>query len=148
MIANDEKFVKGSDDPILVAIDPVTGFALVEQSAESRDAETWAKVIKENIEGLNCEIIQVTSDEASGITSLTKNILGAHHSPDLFHIQQELVRANSSQLAARIRGAEKQIENKEKTLAVLEKSLEKDAEKAPKAGRPVDYETKIERASE
>src|SRR5207244_3696242 len=54
---------------------------------------------------LNCEVIQSTSDEGSGILAYVEHHLGAHHSPDLFHVQHELVKAVSGPLATKQRAA-------------------------------------------
>ena len=51
--------------------------------------------MKESVAGLSVDIIQSTSDEAVAIKSHVKNALKAHHSPDLFHVQQELVKATA-----------------------------------------------------
>jgi len=40
---------------------------------------------------LNCRIIQSTSDEAPGLLAYVEHYLAAHHSPDVFHGQHELV---------------------------------------------------------
>ena len=44
-------------------------------------------------------VIQATSDEAKGIVHHVQKDLNAHHSPDLFHILQELVKATSLALS-------------------------------------------------
>ena len=44
---------------------------------------------------LNCRVIQSTSDEAPGLLAYVEHYLEAHHSPDLFHVQHELVKAVS-----------------------------------------------------
>ena len=52
-------------------------------------------------------VIQSTSDEAPGLLAYVEHHLGAHHSPDLFHVQHELSKAVSAPLAAKQRAAEK-----------------------------------------
>ena len=39
-------------------------------------------------------VCQVTSDQASALISHTEQHLGAHHSPDLFHVQQDTVESH------------------------------------------------------
>src|SRR5262245_34252699 len=54
---------------------------------------------------LNCQVIQSTSDEAPGLLAYVEHALGAHHSPDLFHVQHELVKAVCSPMATKQRAA-------------------------------------------
>jgi hypothetical protein len=58
------------------------------------------------LQGLPIRILQVTSDEGSGLVSFIKSSLGAHHSPDLFHAQYEITKVASASLNADIRRAE------------------------------------------
>jgi hypothetical protein len=58
---------------------------------------------------LNCEVIQSTSDEAPGLLAYVEHYLEAHHSPDLFHVQHELVKAVSGPLATKERAAHKAV---------------------------------------
>lgn len=63
--------------------------------------------MEQALSGLNCQILQSTSDEAPGLLAYVAHHLGAHHSPDLFHVQQELVKAASGPLATKQRAATK-----------------------------------------
>ena len=103
-VTQDETFTGGL---CLVASDPVSNFIILEQLAQARDQTTWNNLMAPALAQLNCEIIQSTSDEASGILAYVEHQLGAHHSPDLFHVQQELSRAVCAPLATKERAAEK-----------------------------------------
>jgi len=94
----------------LVAIEPVSNFILLEQYAERRDASTWKEALNSAIEGLPVQITQVTSDEGKGLVAHVRQGLGAHHTPDLFHIQQELSRATAVALASQVRQAAEKVE--------------------------------------
>ena len=50
--------------------------------------------------------MQATSDEGRGLCRHVKHDLGAHHSPDLFHVQHAASQATSAPLAAQVREAE------------------------------------------
>src|SRR5205085_5635553 len=63
--------------------------------------------MEQALSGLNCHIIQSTSDEAPGLLAYVEHHLGAHHSPDLFHVQHELVKAVSGPMATKQRAAAK-----------------------------------------
>jgi hypothetical protein len=103
-VCEDETF---HPEVCLVAIEPVSNFILLEQYADNRKAETWTQAMAEAIEGLAVEIVQSTSDEGKGLLCHVKEDLGAHHSPDVFHVQQELVKGSSGALASKKRQAEK-----------------------------------------
>ena len=60
----------------------------------------------EALKELPVEVIQSTSDEAKAICCHVEQTLGAHHSPDLFHVQQEVVKGTAGALAAKTRQAE------------------------------------------
>jgi hypothetical protein len=75
--------------------------------AVARDHDTWHELMEQALAGLNCHVIQSTSDEAPGLLAYVEHHLGAHHSPDLFHMQHELVKAVAGALATKQRAAEK-----------------------------------------
>jgi hypothetical protein len=62
-VAEDETWQDGMR---LVAIDPVSGFLLVEQASAERSVAAWSEALKKGCEGLNVTVIQGTSDEAKG----------------------------------------------------------------------------------
>ena len=103
-MTQDETFTGGL---CLVGIEPVSNYILVEQAAAARDHDTWHALMEQALAGLNCRVIQSTSDEAPGLLAYVEHHLGAHHSPDLFHVQHELVKAVSSPMATKQRAAEK-----------------------------------------
>jgi hypothetical protein len=89
----------------LVAIEPVSDYLLLEQYAPQRDAETWNAGLDQRLAGWPVTVCQATSDEAGALIAHAEQHLGAHHSPDLFHVQQDLVRATSVALAGQTRRA-------------------------------------------
>ena len=100
----------------LVAIEPVSNFILVEQYSESRKAVDWTTALRDATQGLAVEIIQSTSDEGKGILHHVKHDLGVHHSPDVFHVQHELIRGTSMALASKTSKAGKALEQASKDL--------------------------------
>ncbi len=114
---------------LMVFMEPISGFILAEQGEEKRDAATWEKVITASLLGLNVELIQVTGDEAGGLTSAVTNLLGINKSSDLFHIQQDITKGLTGPLARQVDRAKKALEKcreeKEKNLQAFRKKLEK-----------------------
>ena len=94
----------------LVAIEVVSNFILTEKYSDDRTTESWKKAMQEALEGLNVEVSQSPSDEGQAITAYVKNELGAQHSPDLFHVQQELSRATAGPLKAQVKEFEAAVE--------------------------------------
>lgn len=103
-LAKDETFTGGL---CLVAIEPKSNFIVLEQAAQGRDHDTWNALMEQALAGLNCQVMQSTSDEAPGLLAYVEHHLGAHHSPDLFHVQHELVKAVSGPMATKQRAAAK-----------------------------------------
>jgi hypothetical protein len=112
-MTQDETFTGGL---CLVGIEPVSNYILLEQAAQARDQDTWNVLMERALSGLNCRVMQSTSDEAPGLLAYVAHHLGAHHSPDLFHVQHELSKAISAPLAAKQRAAHKAIAQAEETL--------------------------------
>ena len=106
-VAEDETF---HPQCCLVGIEPVSNFILLEQYADRRDADTWDRCLDERLTGLPVTVLQVTSDEAKALIRHAEFCLGAHHSPDLFHVQHETVKATGFALAGQVEQAEKQRE--------------------------------------
>ena len=92
----------------LVAIEPVSNFILLEQFAEDRSAATWSAALEQALVGLNVTVVQGTSDEAKGLLAHVQRDLGAHHSPDLFHLQHEVAKGTGLSLARALKHAEAQ----------------------------------------
>lgn len=102
-ICQDETF---HPEPCLVAIEPVSNFILLEQYAPHRTAADWQAAMAEALADLPVQVIQSTSDEGQAIRCHVAQTLGAHHSPDLFHVQQEVVKGPVAALATKTRQAE------------------------------------------
>ncbi|MBK1736174.1 hypothetical protein CKO15_13005 [Halorhodospira abdelmalekii] len=144
-IAEDETWKDGMR---LVAIDPVSGFIVVEQVSEDRSAAAWTKALESGLEGLNVTIIQGTSDEAKGLLAHVQRDLGAHHSTDLFHMQHEVNRATSLPLARAEQQAEKG-ERMAKARLEIEHIEERSyREQSHGPGRPPAFAARIERAED
>jgi DhnA family fructose-bisphosphate aldolase class Ia len=80
---------------LLVMLEPVSNFLLREQYAADRTAATWTQALRAGLDGLNVTVIQGTSDEATALRRQIETDFAAHHSPDLFHAQQEVSKGTS-----------------------------------------------------
>src|SRR5262245_38329432 len=146
-LAKDETFTGGL---CLVAMDPKSNYILLEQAAPARDQDTWQKLMEQALVGLNCRVIQSTSDEAPGLLAYVEHHLGAHHSPDLFHVQYELSKAVSAPMAVKQRGAAKAVAQAEETLKRVHERLDNtDGEPAKRGpGRPPKAAASLEQGAQ
>jgi hypothetical protein len=127
-LTQDETFTGGL---CLVGMEPVSNYIVLEQAAQARDHDTWHALMAQALEGLNCRVIQATSDEAPGLLAYVEQHLGAHHSPDLFHVQHELSKAVAAPMAVKQRAAAKAVAQAEETLNRVQERLD------PTNGEPV-----------
>jgi Family of unknown function (DUF6399) len=144
MVASDETF-PGSH-VVLVGMELASNYILIEKIAPNRQFETWKAAWVDTLSGLAIKVIQSTSDEGSSILKCTKECLGAEHSPDLFHVLQDIGRATSASLRSHVSHCKAE---HEKTLKRIESCTQaKDRDESctrNKLGRPVDH---IQRISE
>jgi hypothetical protein len=97
-------------DNCLVAIEPVSNFILVECYAKRRDADTWEQAIRDGIKDMPAEVVQLTSDQATGLLCCAEKGLQVAHSPDLFHGQRDLLKPLLLPLQRPIQEAHKQLQ--------------------------------------
>lgn len=105
-VTQDETFTGGL---CLITMDPESNFIILEQLAQARDQVSWNEGMAPALAPFNCRVIQSTSDEAPGLLAYVEHYLEAHHSPDLFHVQHELVKAVSGPMATKERAAHKAV---------------------------------------
>jgi hypothetical protein len=120
-LAKDETFTGGL---CLVAAEPKSNYIVLEQAAQGRDHDTWNTLMEKALAGLNCQVIQSTSDEAPGLLAYVEHHLGAHHSPDLFHVQHELVKAVCGPMATKQRAAAKAASKAQEQLEHVQRQLQ------------------------
>jgi Family of unknown function (DUF6399) len=146
-LAKDETFTGGL---CLVAMEPKSNSIVLEQTAHGRDHATWQALMEKALAGLNCRVIQSTSDEAPGLLAYVEQHLRAHHSPDLFHVQPELSKAVAAPLAVKQRAAAKAMAQAEETLKrVHERCDNANGEPAKRGpGRPPKVPPCLEQAAQ
>lgn len=140
-IAEDETF---HHKPCLVAMEPVSNFILLEEYGEKRDAESWNIMLGKVLNGLPVKIIQSTSDEARGIVNHVEQHLGAHHSPDIFHVQQDITKGTSAAMASKVRSAQEDTDKLTKELEARENRGLVNSQR----GRPSSLSTKTDKELE
>ena len=131
-VTQDETFTGGL---CLITMDPDSNFILLEQLAQARDQVSWHAWMEPALAQFNCRVIQSTSDEAPGLLAYVEHYLEAHHSPDMFHVQRELVKAVSGPMATKERAAHKAVTEATAQLERLQ-SDPQSASDEPETNRP------------
>jgi Family of unknown function (DUF6399) len=142
-LAEDETF---HPQVCLVALEPVSGFLLVEQYAARRDQATWDAAVQQGLAGLPLTVALQVGDEAKGLLAHARQGLGVPHSPDLFHVQHELSRASAPALAAQTRHAQEYLDGAQQRLEEARAEREKAAGQPRRPGRPVDHDARVQQA--
>jgi len=130
----------------LVAIEPVSNFILVEQYQPQRNAATWQQCTSMKLAALPVTVCQVTSDAAKAIISHAETCLGAHHSPDLFHVQHDTVHAVSGALASQTRAAYRELEKWQEKTAAFRAEYHSDQESCPQDSLAAVFEQRAQQA--
>ncbi|MCP4371697.1 MAG: helix-turn-helix transcriptional regulator [Deltaproteobacteria bacterium] len=133
----------------MVAIDGVSNYIILEKYVENRSGQTWNNAVTHALAGLpKVEVIQVTSDEAKGLLNHTSKGLGAHHSPDCFHVPHEITKGTSGALAGAVKKAGKQVDvaMQQEQKEINCKNRYESKPKRPRGRRP-NFESKIAAAS-
>ena len=146
-VTQDETFTGGL---CLVTMDPESNFIILEQLAQTRDQASWNACMAPALAQLNCQVMQSTSDEAPGLLAYVEHYLEAHHSPDLFHVQHELVKAVSGPMAAKERAAHKALSEARDQLARLQSDPQNMGDEPVKRGpgRPPKGPVSLEQAEQ
>lgn len=140
-VCQDETF---HPETCLVSIEPDSNFLLLEKYAESRKASEWTKSMEDATQGLKVTIVQSTSDEGKGIVHHVKKDLGAHHGPDVFHVQHEIVKGTSAALSSKKKKAETILEKARQEVQRCIKEKEDYGNGKPGRGRPPEFDKRIE----
>lgn len=146
-LTQDETFTGGL---CLVGSEPVSNYIILEQLAQARDQTTWHDLMAPALAQLNCQVIQSISAEAPGLLAYVAHHLGAHHSPDLFHVQHELSKAVSAPLATKFRAAHKAANEAQERLVKAQTPLQTAGNESQErgAGRPPKEPWNLEQAQQ
>jgi hypothetical protein len=120
-LLEDETFFKRM---ILVAIDALSGYILVEKYSEKRDQKAWDEAVQEGLQGLHVKLHGATADGAKGLYAHHKKGLCVDSMPELFHLQHELVKTCSAPLAREVRLLDKALSEGKETEETLRCLLE------------------------
>jgi hypothetical protein len=130
----------------LVGMEPVSDFILLEAYQPQRDADTWNRCLGAKLAPLPITVCQVVGDQAKAIIHYAEVHLGAHHSPDLFHVQQDTSRAVSLPLASQTRHAEKHLTETQEKVTELQAQSQACREQCPESSQGLELEQQVQQA--
>ncbi len=143
-LAEDETF---HPETCLVAMEPYSNFIILEKYAPNRTGTTWNEAVEESLSGLPVEVIQCASDEGSGLLNHVKKGLKVHHSPDTFHVTNEISKGTSGPLASAVRKTEKKYQKAvEATEKEQERRLDYEKQVNTSVRRHPDFDKRIEQS--
>jgi uncharacterized membrane-anchored protein YhcB (DUF1043 family) len=142
-VAVDETF---HPDICLVGIEPVSNFILLEDYQPQRDGDTWNRCLGAKLAPLPITVCQVVSDQAKAIIHYAEVDLGAHHSPDLFHVQQDTSRGVSLPLASQSRHAEEHLSKTQEKVADLQAQFQACREQCSESSHQAMLERQLQQA--
>lgn len=131
----------------LVAMEPVSNYLVLEQYAPQRDADTWRQCLDERLVGWPITVCQIASDEAKALIALAEDRLGAHHSPDLFHVQHETVQATSLAMAGQTRRAHEAVADSERHITEQRDQLLACQEQCPQSTHVAELQRQVAQAT-
>ena len=86
----------------------------------NREANTWNEAVREALDKLPVEVIQIASDEGRSLICHALKCLKVHHSPDCFHVIYEIGKGTCGALMSKVKKAEKEHEKAVKQLQQIE----------------------------
>ena len=105
---------------MLVAREAVSGFLLVEQTADRRDGATWATTLRTALAKWPVRLLGLVGDEAKGLIRCAQFWLGVAKGSDLFHVEHEVCRGTAGALAREVARAQDRLAEAQADLVAAE----------------------------
>jgi hypothetical protein len=102
---------------MLVFMDLVSGYVLLEEVATDRTYETWYERVAARLEPLQTSVLYLVSDRAKALIKLAKTGLACPSIPDLFHLLHELVKGYSLAIWRQLKTARQGLSRAQEHLA-------------------------------
>jgi len=111
--AVDETFLERM---MMVFMDLVSGYLVVEEVADDRTYETWYTLVEARLEALKVRVLYLVSDRAKALVKLAETGLDCLSIPDLFHLIYDLVKSYSLAIGRRLQQARRDLDQAQKHL--------------------------------
>ncbi len=90
---------------MLVFMDLISGYLVVEEVAEDRTYATWYTLVEARLKTLGTGVLSLVSDRAKALIKLAETGLECLSIPDVFHLIHDLVKSYSLSISSRLRQA-------------------------------------------
>jgi hypothetical protein len=117
--AVDETFLQRM---MLVFMDLVSGYLLMEEVTVDRTYDTWYGLVNERLTTFGTEVLYLVSDRAKALVKLAQTGLGCLSIPDVFHLSHDLAKGYSLSIFSRLRQAQQALEKVKQRLEALQRS--------------------------
>lgn len=119
------KMIAGADETffdhvILVMMDLVSGYLVLEEAADNRTYDTWQERVQAAMTRVGLELKYLVSDRAKALIKLALNGLGCPSVPDLFHALRDLAKVMGVSLSLKRAQVEEKLTHARQQLGVLE----------------------------
>jgi hypothetical protein len=113
---------------MLVFMDLVSGYVLLEEVADDRTYETWFERVKIRLEPLKTWVVYLVSDRAKALIKLAETGLECRSIADLFHLLHDLVKGYSLAIFTRLQAARRSLSQAQAHLDTCQASGASEAE--------------------
>jgi hypothetical protein len=108
------------DPVVLVMMDVVSGYLVLEEAADNRTYATWQERVQAAVTRVGLELRYIVSDRAKAWIKLALKGLGCPSVPDLFHALRDLAKVMGVSLGLKLAQVEDKLTHAQQQLRVLE----------------------------
>jgi hypothetical protein len=105
---------------VLVMMDLVSGYLVLEETADNRTYATWQERVQAAMTRVGLELKYLVSDRAKALIKLALHGLGCPSVPDLFHALRDLAKVLGVSLGLKLAQVEEKLTQARQQLGVLE----------------------------
>lgn len=117
IVAVDETFLQRL---MLVFMDLVSGYVLMEEGAVDRTYDTWYDFVNGRLKTFGTEVLSLVSDRVNALVKLAHTGLGCLSIPAVFHLSYDLAKSSSLSILNRLRHAKQALEQTRQRLEALQ----------------------------
>jgi hypothetical protein len=107
---------------MLVFMDLVSGYVLLEEVADNRTYETWYEWVTARLEPMKTYVLYLVSDRAKALIKLAETGLECPSIPDVFHLLHELAKGYSLAIWSQLKTARQALSRAQEHLATCQAS--------------------------
>ena len=105
---------------MLVFMDLVSGYVLLEEVADDRTYETWYERVKARLEPMKTQVLYLVSDRATALIKLAETGLKCPSIADVFHLLHELVKGYALVIWRQVQTARQGLSRAQERLATCQ----------------------------